>query len=503
MSDSIVIIGGGFAGLTAGVALAGAGYRVHLLEQKPYLGGRARSFQDTATGSVVDNGQHIFMGCYRSTIRFLQQIGTLDRVRFQPRLMVNFLDPSGRVTTLDCPNLPAPWHLLLGVLCSRSFSGVEKLQVMRLGRALRSHRATQKGIERLSVEEWLVSLGQSESLRRNFWDLFCIAAMNEDPRRSSAVLFERILRLALFRSPADSRLGFAQVGLSESYTAAASEYITARRGRVETGRAVSGLLISAAGAEGLSHPLGGRSAAVPEIGVCEGVRLADGSEIHAQVVVSAAPWYQLARFLPADLLRSEPFFASFMNLRPAPIISINLWFDRPITDLEFVGLRGTTVQWLFNKSKILKPLPASSGLGTRDSGLESRAPTPACGPKPYGGRRPGPRTSEPDPIYVSLVLSGAHDHIGRSKEELLDVALRELGELIPEARAAKLVHSLVLKERFATFSPDCDAEAVRPPARTPIKGLVLAGDWTATGLPATIEGAVQSGYTAAQAVLEL
>jgi uncharacterized protein with NAD-binding domain and iron-sulfur cluster len=144
-------------------------------------------------------------------------------------------------------------------------------------------------------------------------------------------------------------------------------------------------------------------------------------------------------------------------LRPAPIISINLWFDRLVTTLEFTGLRGTTVQWLFNRA-------AGDGPG-RD--------------------------------YVSLVLSGAHAHIGRSKEELLSVALADLARVVPETRDAKLIHSLVIKERFATFSPSVDAEALRPAASTPIPGLILAGDWTATGLPATIEGAVQSGFTAA------
>jgi zeta-carotene desaturase len=162
------------------------------------------------------------------------------------------------------------------------------------------------------------------------------------------------------------------------------------------------------------------------------------------------------------LLRSEPFFAAALALRPAPIISINLWFDAPITNLEFVGLRGTTLQWLFSKSRIL---------GASDH-------------------------------YVSLVLSGAHEHVRRSKEELLAIALRELGEMLPTVRKAKLLHSLVIKERFPTFSPNWEAEPLRPPARTPIPGLFLAGDWTATGLPATIEGAVQSGYTAARELLQ-
>jgi hydroxysqualene dehydroxylase len=440
--NDVLIIGGGLAGLAAGVELAREGRRVRLLEQKLHLGGRARSFRDPTTGSVVDNGQHLFMGCYHSTRRFFETIGTLDRVRFQTGLEVKFLDANGRLTSLHCPNLPSPWHLFMGVLRSASFSLREKMQVLRLGRALGSPRASENGHERLSVEDWLARMGQSESLRRNFWDLLCIAAMNEDPQIASAGLFERVLRLALFQSPEDSRLGIARVGLSDCYTQAAADYISTRGGSVELGRNVTNLVISS--------------------GRCEGVMLAGGERVEAKAVVSAAPWLAFVNLLPGELLRSEPFFTNILSLRPAPIISINLWFDRAITDLEFVGLRGTTIQWLFNKGKIL---------GTGEN-------------------------------YVSLVLSGAHDHIARPKEELLAVALRELGQLLPVAREAKLTHSLVLKERFATFSPSWEVEAMRPTARTPVEGLYLAGDWTATGLPATIEGAVQSGYTAAGKIME-
>jgi len=442
MPDEVLIIGGGFSGLAAGVALAEEGRGVRLLEQKPRLGGRARSFLDPATGSVVDNGQHIIMGCYHSTIHFLSTIGTLDRIRFQQHLTVRFLDRNGRLTALQCPGLPSPWHVLLGVLRSGSFSFKHKLEVLRLGRSLRWARAMDRGLEKLSVREWLTRLGQSESLQRNFWDLLCIAALNEDPSRANAGLFERVLQLALFSSPADSRIGIARVGLSEVYVDAATAYIRARGGRVECSRSVASLLVSE--------------------GQCRGVRLSSGEGIEAERVLSAVPSFQLASLLPGQLLRSEPFVAPVIFLRPAPIISINLWFDRPITELDFVGLRGTTVQWLFNKGKIL-------GSGEN---------------------------------YVSLVLSGAHRHIGRGKEELLAMALHELGDLFPEAQKAKLHHALVIKERFATFSPTWEAEQLRPTARTPVRGLYLAGDWTATGLPATIESAVQSGYTAAGAILD-
>jgi zeta-carotene desaturase len=439
--QEILIIGGGFAGLAAGVSLAGAGRRVRLLEQKPHLGGRARSFRDPTWGAIVDNGQHILMGAYHETIRFLTTIGTLDSIHFQPRLAVSFLERGGRLTKLDCPSLPAPWHLLVGVARSDSFTWRERREVVRLGRALQSRKPHSPSTNKLSVEEWLAHLGQSESLRRNFWDLFSIAAMNEDPRRAAARLFERVLRLALFTSPSDSCIGIPRVGLSDCYTEAARAYIAERGGAIELSRGVAALLVAD--------------------GLCRGVRLVDGTILEAAAVISAVPWFEFVKLLPGDSLRSEPFFTRILALCPAPIISIYLWFDRPITDLDFIGLRGTTAQWLFNRAAI-----------------------------PGAGEN-----------AVALVLSGAHAHIGRSKENLLGLGIRELKELFPAAREARLVHSLVIKERFATFSPALGTDEIRPPAKTPIRGLYLAGDWTATGLPATIEGAVRSGYAAANQVL--
>ncbi len=451
----ILIIGGGFAGLAAGVKLSSQGRRVRVLEQKPYLGGRARSFQHAATGSTVDNGQHIFMGCYHQTIAFLSTIGTIDRIRFQPRLQVHFMDKRRGLTSLSCPSLPAPWHLLGGALKSNSFSFTEKLQVVRLGRALQAADSGSLDLSRLTVDEWMARMGQSEKLRRNFWDLLCIAALNEDPRIAAASVFEPVLRLALFQSAGDSRIGLATAGLSECYTEAAAAFIRARGSEVELNRDVTGFILSPAGDNGSTT---GNSK--PKL-TCHGVTLADGSTLEADVVLSAVPCFQLARLLPEELLPGEPFFAGLTAMRPVPIISLNLWLDRDITGLEFAGLRGTTHQWFFNKGKIL-------GSGEH---------------------------------YISLVISGAHEHIHREKEDLLSLALGELRELFPRAREATVLHSLVLKERFATFSASVEAAGLRPASRTPVEGLYLAGDWTNTGLPATIESAVKSGYTAAAEIL--
>ncbi|MGH9326707.1 MAG: hydroxysqualene dehydroxylase HpnE [Terriglobia bacterium] len=460
MSDEILIIGGGFAGLAAGVALAGSGCRVRLIEQRPYLGGRARSFFYKPAESIVDNGQHIFMGCYHETLRFLKTIGTLDSIRFQPDLAVHFMDRETGASSLTCPHLPAPWHLLAGVMRSNSFPLSEKLQVLRLGRALRhaDFGRSPEQLEGLTVDGWMAALGQSKRLRRNLWDLLCIAALNEDPRIAAAAVFEPVLRRALFHSRADSCIGLASKGLSECYTSSATSYIESRGGKVELGQSVGSFIFEDLAPGANDRPPGAGAASSL---CCRGVKLTDNTEVAADKILSTVPSFEFVRLLPDEVLLGHPFFERLTRFQPAPIVSVNLWFDREITEMEFAGLRGTTVQWLFNKGRILN-----------------------------SGRH-----------YVSLVISGAHEHIHEDKEELLALALTELRALFPAAREARLLHSLVLKERFATFSPAVGALPLRPPATTPIRNLYLAGDWTDTGLPATIESAVKSGYTAAAEIL--
>jgi squalene-associated FAD-dependent desaturase len=466
--DEVVIVGGGFAGLAAGVALAACGQRVRLLEQNPHLGGRARSFLDRRSGARLDNGQHIFMGCYHAALRFLSTIGGSERIHFQSRLAVRFAERGGKLSGLRCPRAPAPWHVLLGVLASDSLNLREKAQILRMGCALSKVGSVWRGkaSSGLTVREWLSRHGQSSAVQSAFWDLLAIAAMNDRPEVAAASVFEAVVQQALFRSASDSRIGFAQPGLTECYTDAATDFITRRGGSVERGRRVLQFMI-ASGGEGPAHPSPANCSAGTGPSAfrwrIQGVSLADGERIESSRVVSAVPWFRLGAILPPDLLHEEQIFQNCLRLEPVPIVSMYCWFDRPVTNEDFIGLRGTTIQWLFNKG-------APDGRG---------------------------------PFLVSLVISGARKEVEFSRTKLVETALTELRELFPAAREARLLRALVIKERFATFSPRVQAEAFRPAAVTPVRGLYLAGDWTATGLPATIEGAVRSGYTAADAISQV
>lgn len=443
-----VVIGGGFAGLAAATALAESSRRVLLLEARPHLGGRARSWIDPDTGAVIDNGQHLFMGCYRETIRFLDRIGSRDRLALQPRLQLPLVEAGGAVGTFRLPALPAPWDLAWGMLRYPGLRFSDRLGLLRVGREVRRRsrhpaRAGQGDLDDESVAEWLKSLGQPEEANRRLWYPLAIAALNEDPDRASAAGFLPVLREGLQGGAEGSRLGIARVGLSDLYAHPAAQYLKAGGSEVRLRAQVRRLLVE-----------GGR---------CGGLLLADGSRIEAGAVIAAMPPDDLLESLPPDLA-AEPFFAPAGRLQTAPIVSVYLWFGAPIVDLPFAGLLGGTWQWMFNRE--------------------------AFGPR--GGGMHG----------VTLVCSAARGMVDQTRDALVQSALHDLHAFFPAARRAGLRRALVIKEKKATISPSRGSQALRPSSVTPYRGLFLAGDWTATGLPATIEGAVLSGHACARALAD-
>jgi squalene-associated FAD-dependent desaturase len=451
-----VVVGGGFAGLAAATRLAEQGARVVLLEARPYLGGRARSWVDPVTGTVVDNGQHLFMGCYDETLRFLGRVGGLDGLELQERLALPFLEPGGRLLTFRLPPLPSPWNLAAGLLRYPGLSPAERFGLLRVGRevARRTRRAPAAAgpngpaapagpadLDAVSVDAWLSALGQGERARARLWHPVAIAALNEEPGRASAAMFLPVLRQAFLRGAAASRLGLPRVGLSQLYAEPAARYLKGRGCEVRLRVQARRILLE-----------GGR---------CAGVLLPDGTRLHAGAVIAATPPPELIELLPAG--SAEPSLAGLARLESAPIVSVYLWFGSPVTDLKFAGLLGGTWQWMFNRRGIA------------------------------GGGGP----AHP----ITLVRSAARDLVDRPREALERSALEDARVFLPSARRAALRHALVVKERRATLAPLCGSLALRPAGGTPWQGLHLAGDWIATGLPATVEGAAWSGHAAAAAVL--
>jgi squalene-associated FAD-dependent desaturase len=441
----VVVIGAGFAGLSAAVALAERGARVTVIEGKPALGGRAYSFADADTGDFVDNGQHVLMGCYRETLDFLKQIRAYDQLVFHEDLEIEMLAAAGQSATLKTARLPGPLHMTAALMGYRHLSIAERMSIMRGGlRMLAMRRFGDGELRRLTVAQLMDRLGQSEHARRCFWYPLSIATLNDEPDVSSAQLLAEVLKRAFFSRRRDSAFVYSRVGLSDLYCTGAQRLIERAGGSVITHSIV----------EMLELGDGCRVA---------GVRLRDGRRIQASSFISAVPAPQLLRILPENAI-ADPFFSRLAGLSSSPIICVHVWLDREVTNSPFIGFIGTTTQWLFNKRRIFA------------------------------------QRGEAHPGYLSFVISGARKLVERSNQEILDIVINDLHAMIPTSRSAKIVKSLVLKEKNATMAPDLRSHELRPTAKTPIANFFLAGDWIQTELPATIESAVISGRAAAAAV---
>ena len=439
----VIIIGGGFAGLSAAAELSSAGFHVTLIEQRRFLGGRAFSFFDKNTGLELDNGQHILMGCYENTFRFLEKIGVTDKLYFQKDLCVDFLDTTGNACRLNCMPLPAPFHILAGILRFKAISLSERIRMLNMAKGVMFGNTTNSSHD-LTITEWLKMLGQGEKARETLWDIITLATMNEHPDKSSAAIFRNVMKKAFFSLRRNSRIVLPVVPLSSLFTEAAEIYIRKNGGSIEKGIAVSTLLT--------------RNNSV------SGVQLKDGRIFCGDYYISAVPYYSVQKlFAGSGFLGTE--LNSVPGLRPSPIISIHLLFNKPLTEQTFAALLNSPIQWVFNKEKIF-----------RDTA--------------YRG-------------LLSIVISGAHEYIDVPSEKLVEMALRELKKVIPATSTARLLSCKVIKERHATFPPQPGVDECRPSQKTSIKNLFLAGDWTDTGLPATIEGAVLSGHKCAKAIVSI
>jgi squalene-associated FAD-dependent desaturase len=445
MPFDIVVIGGGFAGLSAAASLSASGARVLVLEARPALGGRASAFVDPATGEQVDNGQHLMLGCYHETFAFLARVGATSHVRVQADLEVPFVDGAGRPTTLSCPPLPSPLHLLAGLAEWDALGFRDRVSAFNLAAPLRrAQRFFRTGKGRLpasdgeTVENWLIRNGQSRRLRDMLWEPLALAALNQPADEAAAPVFLRVLAQMLGPEKSDSAVAMPLRPLTGMYADPARQFIEANGGevRVSTPARIRVDNDRIAGVE---------------------VR---GERVDAGVTIVAVAWHALPETFVGNTAKIDPVLSAARSVVASPIVTVNLWFDRGVLPAPFVGLPGRTFQWVFDKRQVL-----------------------------------GDSAS-----HLSCVSSGAAAVVAQSNETLAARAHDELVTALPAARSARLLRSLVVRERRATFSL-APGQPPRPGPGTPVKGLLLAGDWTETGLPATIEGAVVSGHRAAQLAL--
>jgi zeta-carotene desaturase len=433
-NSRVAVVGGGLAGLAAGCALAGSGFRVTLFERRPYLGGRASSYQHPGTGEVVDNCQHVLLGCCTNLIQFYERLGVENKIRWYDRL--TFLEPGGRASVIAPSKLPAPFHNAPAFLQAACLDLSDKLAIGMAMAALAPAAPRDSGETFLT---WLRRHAQTKQAIERFWKPVLVSALNEELDRMSVPYAAQVVRESFLKSAVAGRMGVPTVPLTELY-GVAGDYIASRGGEIRLRSSVESFL--------------------PE---SDDVKLlVSGEQMSFDFVVFAVPFDVLSRLLP-PAPAAEPLRKVLARFETSPITGIHLWFDRQITDLDHAVLLDRTIQWMFHKSKLL---------GRNENGS-----------------------------YVELVVSSSKTLVEKSRAGIIELAFAELREFFPGAREANLVKSTVIKEVHATYSPRPGVDAYRPGSKTVWPRVFLAGDWTATGWPATMEGAVRSGYIAAESVV--
>lgn len=433
MSEEVLVLGGGVAGLAAAWILADRGVPVTLVEKRRSAGGKAFSFP-VASGGEIDNGQHVFLGCCTRLSAWLVRLGTAHLAPVDRPARIPFLMPGGAVGWIGESPLPAPLQSVPSLLAYPHLTLSERLRLLRgLDRLRRASPAERAAWDAVSFAELLTRLGQTERMRRRFWDPVVVSALNVLPERASAALAALVFREALSGDRRGGRLAVPRTGLSDLIARPAQRAIREKGGRVLTGARVDSLEIAS--------------------GAVRGARLSDGAFLPSGRIVSALAWDDLLSVLPPGPA-GDPFFARAARLAPSPIVGIHLRFDAEVTDLPLAGLLESPLHWVFRKGDVL-----------------------------------------------DLIVSDAREWLPLGTGEILRKATAELVRFFPRAAGARLLEGRVIKERRATFAPVPGVSAFRLPARTPVQGLFLAGAWTDTGWPATLEGAVRSGQAAAAALL--
>jgi zeta-carotene desaturase len=434
------VVGGGVAGIAAATALADSGFRVHLVERKPYLGGRASSYEHPGTGEIIDNCQHLLFGCCTNLLDLYRRIGALDKLRWFDE--ITMIEPGGRSSVLRPSHLPAPLHASMAFLRAHAFSTADKLAIARGLSAFMTGLPEDTGED---FAHWLARHKQTPGAIKRFWEPVLYAALNEELDKTSVYYAAKVCRELFLRSPEAGRMAIPGVPLSELYGHAAQS-LHSRGAEVQLRANVVHIE--------WDEPAN------------QWVIETETDRIHSDAVVLALSFEAMAKLLHAlpDAPGKAALAAQLSQFSHAPIAAIHLWFDREITDLPHASLLDTTIQWLFNKSKLQPQRHAREG------------------------------------HYIELVISVLRSVIPMQRQDLIDLALRELALFFPIVRETKLLKAAVTKEVRATFSIRPQLDQVRPTAQSPWPNIFLAGDWTATGWPATMEGAARSGYMAAEAI---
>lgn len=441
-----IIIGGGLAGLAAATALADRGVSVTVLESRPRLGGRASSFVDHETDMLIDNCQHVSMGCCTNFRHFQTSVGIADC--FHRENALNFIGPDGGVDRFAAKRWPAPFHLLPAF---RRLTYLSRGDLRAIGRGLRALcRERPPSPDDTSFLDWLVRAKQPISAIERFWHVVLVSALSESLDRIDIGHARKVFVDGFLANRHGWEVDIPTTSLDELYGSRLQNWMTERGATIRLQAGVERIVV--------------------ENGRTVGVEFKSGEQLDADFVVAAVPYERLSALLPPALC-DDPVLSGLKRIESAPISSVHLWFDRPITELPHAVFVDRLCQWMFHRTRLQRTDSAI------DDGRDSSA-------------------------YYQIVISASRSLRESSQEETIASVVAELTGIWPETSQATLLHARVITEHKAVFSVLPGIDKLRPAQQSPVKNLQWAGDWTATGWPATMEGAVRSGYLAAENILK-
>ena len=435
----VAIVGGGLAGLAAAVALAENQCRVEIFEARRSLGGRAGSFRDPGTGEIVDHCQHVSMGCCTNLADFCRRVGVSNLFRRDE--VLHFIGPDGRAFRLKASRLPAPLHLAPAFWGLKFLSDSERLAIGRATWKLMRCRCADDSTSP-TIGQWLRRHGQSARAIELYWNVILVSALGEELDRASLAAARKVIVDGFLSSRESYVVEVPRVPLAQLYGDALAKWLAEHGVELHLGTPVQKVCVN-------DRPY---------------VELAQDEAVRPDFVVLAVPWFRLSDILDERLAAGWPWLGAMTSVEASPITGVHLWFDRPIMPYEHAVLVGRLSQWVFHRAEVT------------------------------GDERQG--------HYYQVVVSASRNLAGRERTDIIDDVCRELTAIWPEARAAQRIHARVVTEHSAVFSVRPGLDQVRPAQVTDAAGILVAGDWTDTGWPATMEGAVRSGYLAAEGVLK-
>jgi squalene-associated FAD-dependent desaturase len=442
-----VVIGGGLAGITAAIALAQAGHEVTLLEAKPRLGGATMSF--SRDGLVIDTGQHVFLRCCTAYRGLLDRLGMAAHAPLQPRFDVTVVSPARRAR-LKRGRVPAPLHMLPALLGYPFLTFAERSRLSRAALAFKRLNEADPKTDELRLGDWLAAHGQDARTRRVLWDLFSISSLNVPGDDASLALAATVVKTGLLGDAGAADIGVPALSLGELHGAAAERLLAKLGATVRLSTKVAAIEV--------------KSDSEFLIRLTEEGSAGANGDILADAVVLAVPHEQAAKLIPDGALPAETVHG-WAGLGAAPIVNVHVFYDRKVMDVPLAAAVDSPVQWVFDRTRI--------------SGMHARGD---------------------DGQYLAISLSAADEYVNLTVAELREMFVPALAKLFPEAREATVTEFFVTRERRATFRQVPGTARLRPQAATALPGLALAGSWTDTGWPDTMEGAVRSGLSAVIAI---